>query len=89
MYPLFLPIIEALGVDKIWFGVLFIVNIQIAYLTPPFGFVLFWIKSILPKDVGWSDVYGSVGPFVMLQLLGLGLVFLFPQIAIWLPELFD
>ncbi|QFU00825.1 Sialic acid TRAP transporter permease protein SiaT [Halomonas sp. THAF5a] len=87
--PLFLPIIEALGVDKIWFGVLFIVNIQIAYLTPPFGFVLFWIKSILPKDVGWSDVYGSVGPFVMLQLLGLGLVFLFPQIAIWLPELFD
>lgn len=87
--PLFLPIIEVLGVDKIWFGVLFIVNIQIAYLTPPFGFVLFWIKSILPKDVGWSDVYGSVGPFVMLQLLGLGLVFLFPQIAIWLPELFD
>jgi tripartite ATP-independent transporter DctM subunit len=87
--PLFLPIIEMLGVDKIWFGVLFIVNIQIAYLTPPFGFVLFWLKSILPKDVSWGDVYGSVGPFVILQLLGLSLIFIFPGIATWLPNLFD
>ncbi|WNK20322.1 TRAP transporter large permease subunit [Halomonas piscis] len=87
--PLFLPIIELLGVDKIWFGVLFIVNIQIAYLTPPFGFVLFWIKSILPKDVGWGDVYGSVGPFVILQIIGLGLIFIFPSIATWLPNLFE
>jgi tripartite ATP-independent transporter DctM subunit len=87
--PLFLPIIDMLGVDKIWFGVLFIVNIQIAYLTPPFGFVLFWIKSILPPDVSWGDVYGSVGPFVLLQLLGLSLIFIFPEIALWLPELFD
>lgn len=87
--PLFLPIIELLGVDKIWFGVLFIVNIQIAYLTPPFGFVLFWLKSILPGDVGWGDVYGSVGPFVLLQLLGLGLIFVFPEIATWLPQFFD
>ncbi|WP_311957748.1 TRAP transporter large permease [Halomonas garicola] len=86
--PLFLPIIELLGVDKIWFGVLFIVNIQIAYLTPPFGFVLFWIKSILPKDVGWGDVYGSVGPFVILQIIGLGLIFIFPSIATWLPNAF-
>lgn len=87
--PLFLPIIELLGVDKIWFGVLFIVNIQIAYLTPPFGFVLFWLKSILPGDVSWGDVYGSVGPFVLLQLLGLALIFIFPEIALWLPELVD
>lgn len=86
--PLFLPIIDMLGVDKIWFGVLFIVNIQIAYLTPPFGFVLFWIKSILPLDVSWGDVYGSVGPFVLLQLLGLSLIFIFPEIALLLPELF-
>ncbi|MGC3875205.1 TRAP transporter large permease [Halomonas sp. GXIMD04776] len=87
--PLFIPIVEALEVDKIWFGVLFIVNIQIAYLTPPFGFVLFWIKSILPSDVNMGNVYQSVWPFVMLQLLGLTLVFLFPQIALWLPDWVD
>jgi len=84
--PLFMPVINALEVDRIWFGVLFIVNIQIAYLTPPFGFVLFWIKSILPKDVTMGDVYGSVWPFVTLQLVGLTLVFVFPEIALWLPR---
>lgn len=85
--PLFLPILNELQIDKLWFGVLFIVNIQIAYLTPPFGFVLFWIKSILPPDVNMGDVYKSVGPYVMLQLLGLTLIFLFPEIALWLPGL--
>ncbi len=85
--PLYIPIINELGIDKLWFGVLFIVNIQIAYLTPPFGFVLFWIKSILPPDVTMGDVYKSVGPFIALQLLGLILIFIFPQIATWLPNL--
>jgi tripartite ATP-independent transporter DctM subunit len=84
--PLFLPIIEALSIDKIWFGILLAVNIQIAYLTPPFGFVLFWIKSVMPADVNMGDVYNSVWPFVLLQLLGLGLIFLFPSIATWLPD---
>ncbi len=83
--PLYIPIINELGIDKLWFGVLFIVNIQIAYLTPPFGFVLFWIKSILPPDVSMGDVYKSVWPFICLQVLGLTLVFIFPQIALWLP----
>jgi tripartite ATP-independent transporter DctM subunit len=87
--PLYIPIINELGVDKLWFGVLFIVNIQIAYLTPPFGFVLFWIKSVLPPDVTMGDVYRSVGPFICLQLLGLVLVFVFPQIALWLPGLMN
>jgi tripartite ATP-independent transporter DctM subunit len=85
--PLYIPIINELGIDKLWFGVLFIVNIQIAYLTPPFGFVLFWLKSVLPSDVSMGDVYKSVGPFILLQILGLSLVFIFPQIATWLPEL--
>lgn len=87
--PLFVPILDELGVDKLWFGALFIVNIQIAYLTPPFGFVLFWLKGVLPKDVSMKDIYGSVGPFVLLQLLGLTLVFLFPGIATWLPTSLD
>lgn len=85
--PLFIPIVDALEIDKLWFGALFIVNIQIAYLTPPFGFVLFWIKGVLPKDVSMGDVYKSVGPFVALQFVGLTLIFIFPQIATWLPNL--
>ncbi|MES9905227.1 MAG: TRAP transporter large permease subunit [Sedimenticola sp.] len=87
--PLFIPIIDALGIDKLWFGVLFIVNIQIAYLTPPFGFVLFWLKSVLPPDVTMGDVYRSVGPFIVLQVIGLCLIFFFPSIATWLPELLN
>ncbi|MCK9516261.1 MAG: TRAP transporter large permease subunit [Ottowia sp.] len=85
--PLFLPIINELGINKIWFGTLFIVNIQIAYLSPPFGFVLFWIKGILPKSVNMGQVYNSVWPFIVLQVTGLLLIFFFPQIALWLPNL--
>lgn len=84
--PIFVPILRELGVDLLWFGVLFIVNIQIAYLTPPFGFVLFWLKSVLPKNVSMGVVYRSVFPFILLQLLGLILIIVFPQIAVWLPN---
>ncbi len=84
--PLFVPILNALDISTLWFGVLFIVNIQIAYLTPPFGFVLFWIKSILPKDVTMGDVYRSVLPFIGLQLIALILLILFPELATWLPS---
>ncbi len=87
--PLYIPIINELGIDKLWFGVLFIVNIQVAYLTPPFGFVLFWLKSVMPPDVSMGDVYKSVGPFIILQLLGLTLIFIFPQIATWLPSVLN
>jgi tripartite ATP-independent transporter DctM subunit len=86
--PLYVPILDSIGVDKLWFGVLFIVNIQIAYLTPPFGFVLFWIKSVLPPDVTMGDVYKSVGPFIILQVIGLSLLYIFPEVAVWLPNLF-
>lgn len=86
--PLFIPIVDELGVDKLWFGALFVVNIQIAYLTPPFGFVLFWLKGVLPKDVTFGHVYASVGPFVLLQILGLLLIFLIPEIAVGLPNMF-
>jgi tripartite ATP-independent transporter DctM subunit len=87
--PLYIPILNELGVDKLWFGVLFIVNIQVAYLTPPFGFVLFWIKSVMPPDVTMGDIYRSVGPFIILQLVGLALIFMFPQIGTWLPGLMN
>ncbi len=83
--PLYVPIITALGFSKLWFGIIFIVNIQIAYLSPPFGFVLFWLKGIVPPDVTMGDIYRSIFPFTILQLIGLTLVIVFPQIGMWLP----
>ncbi len=84
--PLFVPIVVSLGFSPLWFGILFIINIQMAYLTPPFGFVLFFIKSILPKGVGMSDLYRGVVPFIGLQALGLILCILVPEIILWLPQ---
>ncbi|MBP1949869.1 TRAP transporter large permease [Virgibacillus litoralis] len=84
--PLFVPILNIMGINLLWFGILFIVNIQMAYLSPPFGFVLFWIKSILPKGVSMGDIYKSVLPFILIQLLALILLLLFPQLALWLPN---
>jgi len=85
--PLYVPILHELGISTLWFGILFIVNIQIAYLSPPFGFVLFWIKSILPKDVSMGDVYLSVFPFIILQIIGLAILIIFPKVALWLPNM--
>ena len=62
--PVFLPIVQALGYDPIWFGVLFIVNCEMAYITPPFGFNLFYMKAIVPKEITMMDIYGSIVPFV-------------------------
>lgn len=87
--PLYVPILTQLGISKLWFGILFIVNIQMAYLTPPFGFVLFWLKSIMPKGVSMGDIYRSVFPFILLQLVGLILVLMFPQLATWLPSMME
>jgi len=85
--PLYVPIIMALGFSKLWFGIIFIVNIQMAYLTPPFGFVLFWLKGILPEGITIVDVYRSIWPFIILQLTGLILIIIFPQIGLWLPSM--
>ena len=83
--PLYVPIIVALGFSKLWFGIIFIVNIQIAYLSPPFGFVLFWLKGIVPPGVTMGDIYRSIWPYTVMQLIGLTLCIVFPQIGMWLP----
>ena len=83
--PLYVPIITALGFSKLWFGIIFIVNIQIAYLSPPFGFVLFWLKGIVPPGVTMGDIYRSIWPYTVMQLIGLTLVIVFPKIGMWLP----
>ncbi len=85
--PLFVPIVRDLGFDTTWFAVLFILSMQSAYLTPPFGYNLFYMRSVAPKDVTIGDIYMSALPFVALQILGLALVFMFPQIALWLPSI--
>jgi len=85
--PIFAPIAAAMGFDLVWFGVVCIVNMEMAYLTPPFGFNLFYLKGVSPKDVTMADIYRSVIPFVLLQLTALVIVMLFPQLSLWLPKL--
>ncbi len=85
--PIFVPIITKLGFDPLWFGILFVVNMEMAYITPPFGFNLFIMKAIVPPQIQMMDIYRSVTPFVVLQALCLILVMMFPQLATWLPEL--
>jgi tripartite ATP-independent transporter DctM subunit len=85
--PLFVPIVRDLGYDTTWFAVLFILSMQSAYLTPPFGYNLFYMRSVAPPEITITDIYKAALPFVGLQLLGLALVVAFPQIALWLPGL--
>jgi tripartite ATP-independent transporter DctM subunit len=84
--PIFLPIIKALGYDPVWFGVLFNINMQIAYLSPPFGGACFFLKGVAPPDVTTKEIFDSCWPWMGLQLIGLALVMAFPQIALWLPR---
>ncbi|MFA5026807.1 MAG: TRAP transporter large permease subunit [Candidatus Methylomirabilota bacterium] len=85
--PIMVPIITGLGVDPVWFGVLFIMNMEMGLLTPPFGLNLFYIKGVAPPDVAMSDIWRSVGPFVLLQALGLLLCMLFPALVTAVPDL--
>ena len=83
--PLFLPVVIGLGFDPIWFGVLFVMNIQMAYLTPPFGISLFYVKAVAPPEVTMMDLIKAVPSFATIQLICLLIVMFNPQIAIWLP----
>ncbi|MDI6726847.1 MAG: TRAP transporter large permease subunit, partial [Smithellaceae bacterium] len=84
--PVFVPVIKSLGFDPLWFGILFIMNMEMGYLTPPFGFNLFYMKAVAPPSVTMVDIYKSIVPFVLLQALGLIIVIIFPEIALWLPK---
>lgn len=84
--PVFLPVIKAHGFDPLWFGILFVINMEIGYMTPPFGFNLFYLKGIVPPNITMADIYRSVIPYTFVESLGLAIVMIFPQIAIWLPN---
>jgi tripartite ATP-independent transporter DctM subunit len=85
--PIFVPVIKGLGYDPVWFGVLFCMNMQVSYLSPPFGPAAFYLKSVAPPDVTLQQIFRGVLPFIGLQLIGLGLVLFFPQVAMFLPSL--
>ncbi len=84
--PLYVPLVIALGFDPIWYGVLYTITCQIAYMTPPFGYNLFLMRAMAPREITLSDIYRSITPFVLVMTFALILVILFPQIALWLPE---
>lgn len=83
--PIFMPIALSLGFDPLWFGIVFILNMQMAYMTPPFGWCLILMKGIAPPEVSTTDIWRSVPPFVGMQMLVLIIVMIFPPLAIWLP----
>lgn len=84
--PLFLPILINLGVDPVWLAMLITMNLQSSFLTPPFGWALFYLKGVAPPEVNIKDIYKGVVPFIGLQFIALVLLFLYPQIALWLPK---
>ncbi len=85
--PICFPIVKSLGFDPVWFGILFVINMQMGYITPPFGYQLFYLKSVAPEGITTGDIYKSVFPFLAVLIFGMALIMIFPQIALWLPEL--
>jgi tripartite ATP-independent transporter DctM subunit len=86
--PLYVPLVIKLGYNPIWYGVLYTITCQMAYMTPPFGYNLFLMKAMAPKEVTLADIYRSIIPFVLVMAVGLVIVMLFPGIALWLPNLY-
>jgi len=84
--PLYVPLVGALGFDLIWYGVLYTITCQVAYMTPPFGYNLFLMRAMAPPEITIHDIYRSIIPFVMVMIVALILVMIFPQIAMWLPN---
>ena len=83
--PLYVPLVGALGFDLVWYGILYTITCQIAYMTPPFGYNLFLMRAMAPPEITLRDIYGSIAPFVLVMVGALVMVMAFPQIALWLP----
>ena len=85
--PLYVPLVGLLGFDLVWYGVLYTITTQVAYMTPPFGYNLFLMRAMAPPEIGLRDIYSSILPFVFVMILALAVVMAFPKIALWLPDL--
>ncbi len=86
--PLYVPLVDHLGFDLVWYGVLYTITCQVAYMTPPFGYNLFLMRAMAPPEITLADIYRSITPFVAVMILGLAMVMMFPEIAMWLPSLY-
>jgi len=84
--PLFLPVFVSQGVDLVWLAMLICVNLQTSFLTPPFGWALFFLRGVAPPEITTRHIYTGVVPFILMQVLGVVLVYFFPQLALWLPK---
>ena len=84
--PLYVPLVKILGFDLIWYGVLYTITTQIAYMTPPFGYNLFLMRAMAPKSITITDIYASIVPFVLVMVVALATIMAFPEIALWLPH---
>jgi len=84
--PLYVPLVGELGFDLVWYGVLYTITCQIAYMTPPFGYNLFLMRAMAPPEISLGDIYRSIVPFVLVMTLALAITMAFPQLALWLPE---
>ncbi|MEP2829465.1 TRAP transporter large permease subunit [Parvibaculum sp.] len=87
--PLYIPLVRSLGFDPIWFGVLYVITCQVAYITPPFGYNLFLMRAMAPPEITLVDIYRSIVPFVMIMLVTIAIVMAFPQLALWLPDMYS
>jgi TRAP-type mannitol/chloroaromatic compound transport system permease large subunit len=95
--PIFVPIVKALGAESfglgserdlvLWFGVLYLVNMQMSFLSPPFGYALFYLRGVAPANIPMSDIFKSALPFLFLQIVGLVVCMVFPEVITWLPRL--
>ena len=85
--PIFLPVVKELGFDLLWFGVVYNVNMQMSFLSPPFGYALFYLKGVAPKDITMWEIFKSALPFLGLQFIGLVIIVFYPPLATWLPNL--
>jgi len=84
--PIFLPVINSIGIDPLWFGLLYIIDLIIGMITPPFGYNLFYFKGVGHADVSMMDIYQSIWPFIGIMVIALILCIAFPEILIWLPN---
>ena len=84
--PIFVPIVSEMGYSPIWFGILFCMNMQVSYLSPPFGPAAFYLKGVAPPEISLQDIYNSLWPFMGLQIIGITIVMTFPELALWLPR---
>jgi tripartite ATP-independent transporter DctM subunit len=84
--PIFMPIVNAMGFEGVWFALIMLINLEIAMKSPPFGFLLFVMKSVAPKGTTMAQIYGATFPFILIDIFGMGLVVFFPALALWLPS---